>query len=96
MVTETITLNKLADEFETDDIVKTALALLNLTNWGGVLKQANVDFNDTYLVRNVEYAEPPKGDILELHKVVEAKFDILKRHIEGYVLMTLLSNSQSA
>jgi hypothetical protein len=88
LVTETTTLNKLAVEFETDDKVKAALALLNLTNWGGVLKQSNVDFNDTYLVRNVEYAERPEGDILELRKIVEAKFDILKRHIEFYALTT--------
>jgi Family of unknown function (DUF6261) len=88
LVTETATLDKLAVDFETDDKVKAALALLNLTNWGGVLKQTNVDFNDTYLVRNVEYAERPEGDMLELRKVVEAKFDILKRHIEGHNLFT--------
>jgi hypothetical protein len=88
LVTETASLNKLAVDFETDDKVKAALALLNLTNWGGVLKQTNVDFNDTYLARNVEYAERPEGDMLELRKVVEAKFDVLKRHIEGHNLFT--------
>lgn len=88
LVTETATLDKLAVDFETDDKVKAALALLNLTSWGGVLKQANVDFNDSYLVRNEEYAERPEGDMLELRKVVEAKFDILKRHIEFYALTT--------
>ena len=86
LVTETATLNKLADDFEKDDKVKAALASLNLTSWANTLKQTNINFNDAYLVRNKEYAERPEGDILVLRKVVEAKFDVLKRHIEWYAL----------
>ncbi len=86
LVTETATLNKLAADFEKDDKVKAALALLNLTSWTTALKQTNINFNDAYLVRNKEYAERPEGDLLVLRKVVETKFDVLKRHIEWYAL----------
>ncbi len=86
LVTETATLNKLVYDFEKDDKVKAALALLNLTNWAATLKQTNINFNDAYLLRNDEYAERPEGDILLLRKVVETKFEILKKHIEWYAL----------
>lgn len=88
LVTETTTLDSLAGDFESKPEVAAALALLRIADWGQVLKQTNIDFNTTYLTRNVEYAERPEGEILPLREVVQAKYEILKRHIEGHQLFT--------
>lgn len=88
LVTETTTIFSMIDDFENQPEVAGALAVLRIADWGQVLKQTNVDFNTTYLTRNEEYAERPEGEIAPLREAVQAKYDVLKRHIEGHNLFT--------
>lgn len=88
LVTETTTLNSMIDDFENKPDVAAALAVLRIADWGQALKQANIDVNTTYLTRNEEFAERPEGEIAPLREVVQAKYDVLKRHIEGHNLFT--------
>ncbi len=88
LVIETTTIDSLIDDFENKPEVTAALAVLNIADWGQALKQANANFNTTYLSRNEEYAERPTGEIATLRVDVQEKYDTLKRHIEGHQLFT--------
>jgi hypothetical protein len=71
---ETETIRSLVSDFDTDLALKNALVLLHLTNWANELKNANNDFNTTYLIRNDELAALPDVNLSELRTPTIANF----------------------
>lgn len=61
------------------------LNTLHLTVYYEAMKAANTLFNDTYLLRNSEYATVPKEKLTEVRDRTEEAFNTLVRKINAYL-----------
>lgn len=81
---ETTAINGVVSDMETDAAVVAAVALLNLSTWVAELKQANIDFNKMYLLRNTDLASQPDQNIRDARVGIYPIFDLLMEKTASY------------
>jgi hypothetical protein len=74
---ETKAINGVVSDFETDLDVKDSLTFLNLTDWVAELKNSNIDFNNTYLLRNKDISAQPDQNLKDLRMLIIPKLKLL-------------------
>ncbi len=81
---ETTALNGVLSDMETDGAVVSAVALLDLTPWVAELKQANIEFNRMYLLRNTDLANQPDQNLRDARTEIYPIFDLLMEKTASY------------
>lgn len=80
---ESETLDQLINDFETDTVIKAAIATLGLTAWVAELKDANTKFKQKYIERTAQYATQPTEPAHKLRPAAVAAFDKLFAQINS-------------
>ncbi|MES2379790.1 MAG: DUF6261 family protein [Bacteroidota bacterium] len=83
---ETQVISSIVNDCETHVPMQAAITLLHATEWVAELKEANIGFNELFLLRNADIAQQPKKNILTLRAEAVPVFEELIHTTEAFYI----------
>jgi len=85
---ETTAITDLTEYVKNDPKMKAAADLLFLTDWFNALEQANIEFNELYMLRIDEQAGKNNDNLKELRAETVSAYNELIKHLSAHALIT--------